>query len=154
MATDAPPPWLLALIPVAFLVGFPLMWMAVMFLLSQIGGWSTLARRYRATQPFAGNTQRGCSANVGMVGYNKTLIVGANELGLHLAVPKIFAFKHPALFIPWTEIRARRGKVLFIPTVNFEIGQQPMVTLRMHRRFADPLEVSARGQLTIAPESR
>src|SRR5688572_3377228 len=118
MSSDAPPSWLLALIPVGFLIGFPLLWAAVVFLLSRMSGWSTLARTYGAREPFAGTLQRRCSGTLGIVGYNKCLALGANELGLHISVPRIFAIGHPALFVPWSEIRASRKKQLWVPTVG------------------------------------
>jgi hypothetical protein len=152
MSSDAPPDWLLALIPLGFLIGFPLMWASVMFLLSRIGGWSTLARRYRAEQPFTGQRFPYCSGTLGMVGYNKVLVLGVDERGLHIAVPKIFAIGHPALLVPWSQVKASRKHKLWVPTVGFELGASPAITLRMHRRFADKIEAAAGTHLHVASE--
>ena len=152
MSTEAPPDWLFALIPAVWLVGFPLLWLSVMFLLSRISGWSTLAHTYKEQQPFAGEVQRRCSGTLGFVGYNKSLVLGANEQGLHISVPKIFVFGHPALFVPWSDVRASRKRRFLIPTVGFELGRAPSITLRVHRRFSDKLESDARENLRIAPE--
>lgn len=152
MSPDAPPDWLLALIPIGFLIGFPLLWASVMFLLSRLSGWSTLARRYKAEQPFMGQRFPYCSGTLGFVGYNKSLVLGADERGLHIAVPKIFAFGHPALLVPWGHIKASRKRKLWMQTVGFELGASPAITLRMHRQFADKIEAAARGHLHVTPE--
>lgn len=154
MSTDAPPDWLLALIPLSFLIGFPLIWVSVVFLLSRLSGWSKLAQTYREQQPFVGQLHRRCSATLGLVGYNKTLVLGANEHGLHLAVPRIFALGHPPLFVPWADVEAERGKTLWVQTVGLRLGKTQPVTLKMQRRFADPLEAASQGHLRIAPENR
>ena len=85
---------------------------------------------------------------------NKCLALGANEQGLHISVPRIFAIGHPALFVPWSEIRASRKKQLWVPTVGFELGEASPIGLRMHQRFADGLESSARGQLQSTNDGR
>lgn len=154
MAHDAPPEWLLAMIPLAFLIGFPLLWVAVMFVLSRLSGWNALARRYEAPQPFSGEVVRRCSGTLGWVGYNNSLVLGANEQGLYVAVPRIFAIGHPALLVPWSEIRAARERVLWADTVAFQLGASPSVRLRVHRRFVDRLGTAAQEQLRLEPGAR
>jgi hypothetical protein len=148
MASEAPPDWLLALIPLGFLIGFPLFWCAIVLLLSRLSGWHRLSERFRARAPFAGATRSGCYGRLGHVSYRGTLTLGANDTGLYLAVMKIFAMGHPPLFIPWTEIRARRGRMLFIPVVTLAIGSPP-TELRIHQKFSEPLERAANGRLAI-----
>lgn len=148
MASDAPPDWLLALIPLGFLIGFPLFWSAIVLLLSRVSGWHRLAQRYRAPASFAGEVRSGCHGMLGHVSYRGTLTIGANRAGLYLAVMRIFAIGHPPLFIPWTEIHARRGRVLFMQVVTLAIGS-PSVELRIHHKFFEPLERAAEGQLAI-----
>lgn len=148
MTSVAPSDWLLALIPLGFLIGFPLFWIAIVLLLSRLSGWHRLSERYRAHAPFAGETQSGCHGMLGRVSYRGTLTLGANDMGLYLAVMKIFATGHPPLFIPWTDIRARRARLLFIPVVTLAIGSPP-TELRVHRKFSEPLERAANGRLAI-----
>ena len=38
----------------AFLIVFPLFWMTVIFIISRVGGWAALARRFPAEKPSAG----------------------------------------------------------------------------------------------------
>ena len=153
MNADQPPSWLFALMPVLGLLGFAGMWVGITFLLSRVGGWNVLAGRYLAQQPFAGELQRGCSGRLGFVNYNKCLSLGSNEQGLYLSVPRIFAFAHPPLFIPWSDIRATRDKILWAEIVRFELGSAPATKLQVHRKFIDKLEAAARGHLLIAPKA-
>jgi hypothetical protein len=147
------PGWLLGLFPIIWLAGFAGLWIGIAFLLSRLGGWSVLANRYPARQPFAGEIHRGCSGRLGIVNYKSTLALGAGEQGLYLSVPRIFAFGHPPLLIPWSDVRATRDKILWAEIVRFELGQAPATKLQVHRRFADKLEASAGGHLLIAPKA-
>ena len=153
MLAQALPDWLSALTPVIWLAGFALFWIIIIAGLSRFGGWHVLASRYRARQPFSGEVLRGCSGRLGFVNYNRCLWLGANEQGLYLSVPRLFAFAHPPLFIPWSDIRATRDKILWAEIVRFELGAEPATKLQVHRRFVDKLEPAARGHLSIAPRA-
>jgi hypothetical protein len=153
MTADQPTSWLLALMPALGLIGFVGVWVGITFLLSRIGGWNVLAGRYLAQHPFSGQVHSWCSGRLGFVNYNNCLSLGANEQGLYLSVPRIFAFAHPPLFIPWSDIRAQRDKILWAQIVRFELGTAPATKLQVPRRFADKLESAARGHLLIAPKA-
>jgi len=153
MLAHAIPGWFFALMPVIWLTGFAALWAVVIVTLSRVGGWHVLARRYTARQPFTGQLHRGCSGRLGFVNYNKCLSLGASEQGLYLSVPRFFAFAHPPLLIPWSDIRATRDKVLWAEIVRFELGVAPATKLQVHRSFIDKLEPSAHGHLLIEPKA-
>lgn len=98
------------LIIIAFLVIFPLFWMAITYLISQMSGWSAMAQHYRTdTKPEGYST----SMNSGMIGwsrYNGVLQLVLNEKGLYISILFLFRIGHPPLFIPWEHIELG-GKV-------------------------------------------
>jgi hypothetical protein len=147
------PGWLLFLFPVVWLTGFVLLGSAIIFALSRAGGWHVLAGKYRAQQPFAGELHRGCSGRLGFVSYKGCLTLGASERGLYLAVPRLLAFAHPPLFIPWSDVRAQREKMLWAEIVRFELGTAPATRLQVQRQLADKIVPAARGHLLIAPRA-
>ena len=56
MESEITPGWLLVLLPLLPFVAFPLMWCGVLWINSQIGGWSRLAKRYRSSEEPNGKT--------------------------------------------------------------------------------------------------
>jgi len=86
-----------------FLV-FPLLWVAVVAVLS-FGGWQQLASRYRVANlpPDADVSSLGW-ARVGRVSYRNSLLVGACQEGLVFQVFFLFRFFHPPLLIPWSAV--------------------------------------------------
>ncbi len=73
-----------------------------------------LARRFRANEPFYGETWGWQSARFrGWCSYNNCLTVGANQEGLYLAVMLPFRLFLPPLLIPWQEIEVETGKMFF-----------------------------------------
>ena len=111
-------PWLLPLIVGVWLVVFPLFWLGITGLLSIVGGWRDLARSY-ATDPATFSGIRPTNATGSLrrallpVNYSNTLLVYVRSDGLGLATWRIFRFKHPPLFIPWTAVRDCQAGSLF-----------------------------------------
>ncbi|WP_265595201.1 hypothetical protein [Verrucomicrobium sp. BvORR106] len=64
MPSSSPPfpIWLVALIPLAFFIVFPLFWCFVVWLISQFSGWSRLASTYAAKSPPKGRCGQASSA--------------------------------------------------------------------------------------------
>ena len=93
-------------IVLGFAVVFPLMWGGVVGPISLIGGWSSLARRFRYDSPPPGGRRRSSlSACVGWSNYKFTLNVTTANEGLYLTVHPLFRPFHPPLLIPWAEVR-------------------------------------------------
>src|SRR5689334_126791 len=105
--------WLALLIPLGFVIFFPLFWMAIGVLIS-LSGWHSLAAQYPQPRPFAGQYATFRSGNVGISRYNHVLKVGADSDGLWLAVIFLFRVGHPPLFFPWDELTTvQRGGLFF-----------------------------------------
>lgn len=137
-----------ALFPV-FFVG---MWLLISFLLSTIGGWSTLADHYAAHPGVGGRRFYFRSAQLGAgVGYSACLTLGTGPAGLYLAVLPLFRMAHPPLLIPWSDITARETKSWFSATVELRFAQVPTVSVRISRHLADALFAASGAHILVQP---
>ncbi len=127
----------LAILPVAIL-GVPA-------LIAKLSGWSDLAQRFRATQPFEGRTWQWKSARLRAgLNYNNCLTLGSSPEGLYLAVRLIPRFSHPALFIPWHELSVLGERVVFfVPMVEMRLGREEQVPFRIRRVLGDEIKAAA-----------
>jgi hypothetical protein len=77
------------------------LWVLVSAVISYIGGWNTLAKRFRFRMPFLGEKWGGQSGRMRWIaGYGNCLTLGCNPQGLYLAIMPLFRFRHPPLLIP------------------------------------------------------
>ncbi len=130
------PAWLPVVIVVAFPLYFVLLWSGVCLLISAIGGWGRLAKKYPGSPAPKGTRFSWQSGRFGLAKYNNVLMIHVSPEGLHLAVARIFRFRHPPLFIPWNEIRnASVRRVFRTEYVEFEVGSPKLATLRLPREI-------------------
>jgi hypothetical protein len=121
----------------------------LVWVISRISGWALLARRFRATEPFCGESWGWQSARFRIFGgYNNCLMIGANHEGIYLSVMPIlipFRLFHPALMIPWREIEVETGKVLFgcYDTAQFCIGAEERVRMRIFGKLVKRMRLAA-----------
>ena len=113
---------------------FPLLflsvWIGVSFIISVVGGWTTLSRKYRCTSTMA-SWKGWQSANIGGVSYNHCLWLAAEPEGLYLKTGPAFFFRafHPPLMIPWQAIKEVQQKTIWgIRLVELRV--EPQVTIR------------------------
>lgn len=118
---------------------------ASFLLISRISGWSLLARRFRATEPFCGDTWGWQSARFrGWFGYNHCLTIGASQEGLYLSVMLPFRLLHPALLIPWREIEVETGKMFgWYDTAQFRIGTEERITVKIYGKLVQQVRQAA-----------
>jgi hypothetical protein len=101
---------------------FPLFiggWLTILCFLSLIGGWHTLAKRFRATSISSGKLFAFASMGLGRglfpVSYGNCLFVRLDSTGISLSIFPIFRFFHPRLFIPWSAVvDCRRERFWFM----------------------------------------
>lgn len=132
---------------------FGAVWFVVCAVVSYVGGWATLASRYRCQSDFVG--ERWPFQNGWMrwtVHYGNCLTVGGNSEGLYLAVFTPFRFGHPPLLIPWGEITITRRQFLFIRWVRFEIGRELHIPLSIRTTLARRLHAVADGKWPVERE--
>ena len=120
------------------------LWVVVSALVGQLTGWASLARRFRFRGQFAGPTWHWQSGRMRwLMGYNSSLIVGANTDGLYLATLWLFRIGHPPLLIPWNEISVSGAKLLWARGVRLQLGRERPVPLWLRDKLADKLRAAA-----------
>ena len=143
----------LVLLFAGFLLFFAATWTVAAFVISKIGGWSALAERYRMQQgTFTGWTAHFQSGRMRLTArYGGVLTVGANEMGLYLAVNPLFRAGHPPLFIPWNAIEVREGKRFFYVYTAFYFREVPGVQLEVSQKLAKRVLDAAGGTRRPSP---
>lgn len=132
--------------PLSLLLLIPLYVALLMWIIGRLSGWNLLARRFRANEPFYGETWGWQSARFrGWCSYNNCLSVGASQEGLYLAVMLPFRIFQPSLLIPWQEIEVETGKMFFglWDTVQFRIGTEERVTVKIYGKLAGRVRQAA-----------
>ena len=114
---------------------FALMWAGISVLLAVLGGWSSLAAKFRARQRIEGERFRFVSGSMGArvfpVSYGSCLFVTVNEMGFRLSILFPFRLFSPPLFIPWVEVASVETKrFLFISRAIIRLhGNWPAVSV-------------------------
>src|SRR5437867_2949527 len=107
-----------------FVIGVVLFtWPLVSILISSIGGWGELGRRFRYPENFKGSRWSFQSGQMRWIaGYRNCLTLGASDEGLYMSVLLPFRIGHPPVLIPWAEIRVERGELFLFRGVKFVLG--------------------------------
>ncbi len=135
--------------PTALWIVLPLyfiaIWLLVSAVIAYIGGWTTLAKRFRLRMPFVGErwTRQSGQMRWIVAGYHNCLTVGGNRTGLYLAMMLLFRFRHPPLLIPWDEITISRQRILFFNYVRFGLGRELDIPLYLRPKLAEKLNHAA-----------
>ena len=99
------------------LLGFPIffitVWCLTLWLISQLSGWSRLAKTFAYREKFTGTTFSFQSARINWASFNNALKIGVSQEGLYLVPLLFFRFFFTPLLIPWSEINAQQVKKLF-----------------------------------------
>ena len=117
------------------------MWLLISTMVSFIGGWRTLSRRFRAQHAPEGNitTAGPFTYSVYMrfrTHYGNVIRVTSAQDGLYLSVLAIFRVAHPPLFIPWHEIELTRSSFLWWRYVVLTLGREEQIPMRISERMA------------------
>lgn len=137
---DQHPTALWVIFPVYFLT----LWLLVSAIISYIGGWTTLAKRFRLKQPFAGTRWTGQGGQMRWIAsYRNCLTLGVSPEGLYLATMFLFRFRHPPLLIPWNEVTVVRRRILFSKLLRFGLGRELDIPLYVRENLADELRHAA-----------
>jgi hypothetical protein len=113
------------------------LWLGVLSLVANFGGWSTVARDYPADeQPGAGERTtvstlsfgRGW-VSLGSYRYAVTLILSPRGFELWTKLP--FQFQHPGISVPWGDVRAyEKGRFLGQPFIQIMLSQGQYLRIR------------------------
>jgi hypothetical protein len=84
------------------------LWLLMSAVFAMISGWLSLSSRFRATERPEGTKIIGQVKRMGIVPENRVTHIIVSERGLYLYVSFLFRAFHPALLIPWSEVRLVR----------------------------------------------
>lgn len=136
------------LVPLSFLLLFPVFWCLVTLLISWLGGWHGLAACYASRAVLHGPSRHFESAYLGSLGrYRSCLTVGVDEAGLHLAVFFLFRPGHPPLFIPWADVLAPAERRMWLFSgMEYRFRRTPGITLWVDKTLGEWIaSAAARG---------
>jgi len=109
----------------AFIIWFSSLWVAILSLLSFIGGWNRLSRLYplKSTDNISHSERFSMSSmKMGFVNYRSCIHISFTETGLIIEALKIFSIMHKPLFIPYNKISdTLSGKFFFTTYTAFTV---------------------------------
>ena len=107
------------LIITAFIVWFSSVWIAVLTLLSFIGGWKNLSVLHPVTlsdKDESAATYPMSSIKMGTVNYRSCVFISFTKTGIVLEMLKIFTTMHKPVFIPYSrmsDIQSKPAQTMF-----------------------------------------
>ena len=138
------------LAPFGFLVGFPLLWIAIGFLLSRVSGWASLATYYATDTKPEGERYGSQSMSLGfsrflMASYGNCITFHISETHLYLRPMILFRMGHKMLAIPLDHIQTAPGSILSFNVMNIKIKNVSNIKGRVFGSFGDDLhEITSR----------
>ena len=119
-------------LPLWFPLFFIGMWLFMSAFFAFISGWLSLARRFRATSRPEGQKVTGQVKQMGVVPENRVTHMIVSDAGLYLYASLLFRLLHPALLIPWPDVRlVREIKTLWWYSYELDLGS--VTSLRVTR---------------------
>jgi len=109
---------------------FIFFWVAVSCLISLLGGWFALSKRFPPNDNIgsilSSFSWRSLNLN-NIAGYSSCVNIKITEIGLFLKTSIIFSVLHKPIFIPWYEIDNLEYKSRFFKRVKFYVGKNRFV---------------------------
>lgn len=97
----------------AFVVGFPLLWIAIIKMTARFSGWMKLAKLYPGADTSSGDRCGYASAGLRwLVGYNRCLTITVSAQGIHMRPMFMFRIDHAPILIPWDAVLKIEDKSL------------------------------------------
>jgi hypothetical protein len=127
-----------SLIAIAFLPVFVAIWCGFCLLLAKIGGWSALAVRFPAVEEPAGEKFRFCSVRIGIALYRSATTAIKTDTGLYLSMYVLFRLGHPAILIPWSEMKNPQAKRIFGASwIEVTISTPSIIVVRLPAKIVE-----------------
>ncbi len=139
---------LVGYLPIILPAVFIVFWTVILFVLSNLGGWHSLAQAYPAYDPFSGETRtfQSFQLNRGLpINYSGVGIFGADFLGVHMSVFILFRFGHPPLRIPYSDLSGTEVKSILFNQVVLQTALHPGIKINVSKKLATWLEERSGG---------
>ena len=112
------------------------MWFTVLLLMSVLGGWRRMAKRFPARGKPAGKLFPRQRGKVGKRYYCVNIHTAPE--GIYLCVWWPFSFGHAPVLIPWDAIHnATARSFLWCKEIEFDLGAPRVATIRLPKRVFD-----------------
>ncbi|MGA3343927.1 MAG: hypothetical protein ABSC76_03570 [Terracidiphilus sp.] len=139
---DSSSPYLLYFLPVFILASLIL----VSYIISFVGGWYALSRRFRAQSEPYGEPRRAGPFFYEVylrfwTRYSSIIRIAATGDALYLSILFPFRIGHPPLSIPWNEVQFGRTRFLWRRYVLLTLGEQERIPMRISERMARKLGI-------------
>lgn len=123
---------------------FIVQWCAVVWFISRYTGWARLAKAYPQAHPFRGKQYHfGCLKMKGAGGYNNCVVYGADDQGIYLSMWPVFRIGHPAMFLPWQEIKAEHAPTKGEPWSKILLAREPEIPVIMPPGMVNKLKTQS-----------
>ncbi|WP_420645611.1 hypothetical protein [Candidatus Leptofilum sp.] len=137
------------LIILGFFIIFPLFWSIIVFLISRLGGWGSMAESYTHHEPHAAECFPLQSAILRLSSsYRNVVKICADEEGVYFSVMFLFRPGHPPFFVPWGEISGIKKNYFLYNVVDLRFQRTSNLPFRVYQRTADKLVAVANGRWT------
>jgi hypothetical protein len=135
--------------PYAYFAFFVILWCFISLIISFVGGWHALSRRFRAQSEPLGDTRTAGPFFYGVqmkfrLGYNNVIRITAAEDALYFSILFLLRIGHPPLCIPWKGIQFGRAKFLWLRYIVLTLGEQERIPMRISQRMARKLGILER----------
>ena len=115
-------------------------WVLVCLIISLMG-WRELSKKYRFNGKFKGISYGLTSGTINSINYRSSLVMKCNDQGLYLDVFFLFKFFHPAIFIPWKEIRhVQEQKIFFLYYTELTINTPSATKIKLYTNTFKKIE--------------
>lgn len=131
----------------AFFIVFPIFWSVIVYLISRLGGWGSMAEAYPYHEPIAAHCFSMQNAILRLSSsYNGVVKICADDEGLYFSVFFLFRPGHSSFFVPWGEISGTKKHYFLYKVVELRFQRTPHLPFRIYQRTADKLVGAANGR--------
>ena len=134
------------LIPFLGIVLFPVIWIAVVWIIGTFSGWRRLAHVCPGQVDIPAEKMISFQ-NLGFgrfTSYNNCVSFGVSDQGLYIRVMVLFRIGHPPIFIPWDNLVFEECKLWkMIPAVRINVVTAPDRVLYIRPALAEKLAAIA-----------
>ncbi len=139
------------IIAFGFLLVFPLFWMAIVWLLSGLSGWRTLARHYGYSGALPRTQHQYQYLSMGynrifMMRYNLIANISVDESYLYLSVMRIFSIGNKPLRIPLADLDVSDVNMSFLKSKCVRAARATNIRIHLSTRLVKKLEA---GQMAL-----
>ena len=123
-----------------FFALFAIMWLGICTLLSRLGGWHTLAKRFPIYPMRPGRSYYAASMWMGSplpASYSGCIRIRVSPDGIGLRIWPMFRVGHPPISIPWSAVSGcYQKRHLFVLATTVEVQENPRQSFAVRGRAA------------------